>query len=177
MKEVSMRTHYFKGLVSSMFVIVLAGLLLVVPANYAQQDISKLHLDKVPKKVMNALKSKFPGAEIYKWTREKEGDIVVYDFEFKQGNQDFEADIKEDGTIHNWEKAIGAGDLPEAVKTAVRKKYPHSILKEIMVITAIKDGKDVLEGYEIVLETVNKKEVEVMVAPDGEILEESAGEE
>lgn len=46
-----------------------------------------------------------------------------------------------------------------------------------MVITAIKDGKDVLEGYEIVLETANKKEVEVMVAPDGKILEESAGEE
>lgn len=165
--------HYFKGLASSLFAIVLAGLFLVVPANYGQQDINKLHLDKVPKKVMNALKSKFPRAEIHKWTKEKEGNIVVYDFEFKQDDQNFEADIKEDGTIHNWEKAIGAKDLPEAVKKAVEKMYPQSILKEIMMITAIKDGKDALEGYEIVLETADKKEVEVMVAPDGKILEES----
>jgi hypothetical protein len=41
-----------------------------------------------------------------------------------------------------------------------------------MVITAVKDGKDALEGYEIVIETADKKEVEVTVAPDGEILEE-----
>lgn len=48
-----MRTHHFKGLVSSLFAIVLAGLFLVVPANYAQQDINTLHLDRVPKKVGN----------------------------------------------------------------------------------------------------------------------------
>jgi hypothetical protein len=40
-----------------------------------------------------------------------------------------------------------------------------------MVITAVVDGKDVLEGYEIVLETTDRKEVEVTVAPDGKILE------
>jgi hypothetical protein len=132
-----------------------------------------LELDKIPEVVMHTLKAKFPKAEIHKWTKEKEGEIVVYDIEFRQVGRKFEADIKEDGTIHNWEKAIEAKDLPTAVKKAVEQKYPESILKEIMVITAVKDGEDALEGYEIVLETADKKELEMMVAPDGKILEDS----
>jgi hypothetical protein len=135
-----------------------------------------LELDKIPKVVMDALKAKFPDAEIHKWTKEKEGDIVVYDIEFKQQDRKFEADIKEDGSIHNWEKEIAAEDLPEAVVKAVEEKYPNSTHREIMEITTVKDGEDALEGYEIVLETAGNKEVEITVAPDGEVLEES-GEE
>ena len=139
----------------------------------AKDDIE---LDKIPQVVMDGLKAKFPKAEIHKWTKEKEGDIVVYDIELKQEGRKFEADIKEDGTIHNWEKAIETKDLPEAIKRTVEMKYPQSTIKEIMEITAVNDGKDALEGYEIVLETADKKEVEVTVAPDGKILEDS-GEE
>ncbi|UCB52928.1 MAG: PepSY-like domain-containing protein [Candidatus Zixiibacteriota bacterium] len=135
-----------------------------------------LELDKIPQVVMDALKARFPEAEIHKWTKEKEGDIVVYDIEFKQQDRTFEADIKEDGTIHNWEKEIAAEDLPDAAMKAVEMKYPTSTIQEIMEITAVSEGKEALEGYEVVLETADKKEVEVTVAPDGGILEDS-GEE
>jgi hypothetical protein len=40
----------------------------------------------------------------------------------------------------------------------------------------VKNNKEMLEGYEIVLETADKKEVEVTVAPDGKILEDSTDE-
>jgi hypothetical protein len=132
-----------------------------------------LELDKIPKVVMDALNAKFPDSEIHKWTKEKEGDIVVYDIEFKQQGRKFEADIKEDGTIHNWEKEIAAEDLPETVMKAVETKYPRSTLNEIMEITAVTEGKEALEAYEVVLETFDKKEVEVTVASDGKILEDS----
>ena len=36
----------------------------------------KVDLEKVPKKVMDALKAKFPKAKIHKWSKEKEGDAV-----------------------------------------------------------------------------------------------------
>ena len=42
----------------------------------------KLDLDKIPKNVMDSLKAKFPKAKIHKWTKEKDGDNVVYDVEF-----------------------------------------------------------------------------------------------
>jgi len=131
---------------------------------------------EVPQLIADALKAKFPEAEIDKWTQEKEGDIVVYDIEFKQQDQKFEADIKEDGSIHNWEKAIAAEDLPEAVRLAAEKTYPNAVLKEIMMITAVVDGQDALEGYEIVLQTADDKEVEITVAPDGSVLEDSGKE-
>src|SRR5262245_48729213 len=100
-----------------------AALLLSAPITSAQ-DKKNIDLDKIPKVVMDGLKAKFPKAAIDKCTREKEGDIIVYDIEFKQDGRKFEADIKEDGTIHNWEKEIALGDLPAAVKKAVDKKYP-----------------------------------------------------
>jgi hypothetical protein len=136
----------------------------------AREDVK---LAEIPQVVMDTLKAKFPEAEIQKWTQEKEGDIVVYDIEFKQQEKKFEADIKEDGTIHNWEKQIAGEELPGAVKQTVEKTYPGASLKEIMMITAVVDGQDSLEGYEIVLATAEGKEVEITVAPDGTVLEDS----
>jgi hypothetical protein len=40
-------------------------------------------------------------------------------------------------------------------------------MTEVMVVTAVKDGKDQLEGYEVVLHFRDKRDVEVTVAPDG----------
>lgn len=139
----------------------------------AQED---LQLDQIPQVVMDALKAKFPDAEIHKWDREKEGDIVVYDFEFKQVGQNFEADIQENGMIHNWEKAIEVTDLPEAVRATIDEMYPGATLKEIMEITEVKGTDEKLEGYEVVVEIPDKGETEITIAPDGTILEDS-GEE
>jgi len=157
------------GLVAAL----LAGLLLAEPGARAQDQKDKLDLDKIPKAVMDALKAKFPRAEIHKWTKEKEGGDDIYDIEFKQAGRKGEADIKADGTILNFEKEMAAKDLPKAVTAAVEKKYPKSVLKEIMEITEVKDKVEKLHGYEIVLETAAKKEVEVTVAPDGKILEDT----
>src|SRR5215207_9951339 len=71
---------------------VVAALALAVVAQ-ADDQKDKPDLDKIPKKVMDALKARFPKAEIHKWTKEKEGDKDVYDIEFKQGARKFEADI------------------------------------------------------------------------------------
>jgi uncharacterized membrane protein YkoI len=133
----------------------------------------KLDVDKIPGKVMDALKARFPEAKISKWTREEESELVVYDIEFEQAGRKFEADIKEDGAIHNWEKAIQAEDLPEIVKKSVLERYAQSTITEIMEISAVQDGKDVLLGYEIVIETADKNVFELTVAPEGEILEDS----
>src|SRR5262245_2081124 len=100
----------------------LAAAVLLVPV--ARGDDKAKDVDKIPTAVMDALKAKFPKAEIHKWTKEKEGDAVVYDIEFKDGDRKCEADIKEDGTYVNYEREVAAKDLPKAVVAAVEKKYP-----------------------------------------------------
>jgi hypothetical protein len=143
------------------------------PAVTEKPVTDTLQLDKIPQVVMDGLKAKFPNAEIHKWTEEKEGDIIVYDFEFTQDGRNFEADIMEDGTIHNWEIAVADTNLSEVVMKAVEGRYPGAAIQEVMAVTAVTDGMDALEGYEIVLLTADSTDVEVMVAPDGEILEDS----
>src|SRR5262245_45113273 len=127
-----MMTHHLPKRVLGLFSVAITGLLLAAAAAPPQDQKDKLNLDKIPKAVMDTLKAKFPKAAIHKWTKEKELGKVVYDIEFKQGDRKFEADIFEDGTIHNWEQEVAAKDLPEAVTKAVEKRYPKATIKEIM---------------------------------------------
>ena len=127
--------------------------------------------DKLPANIMSALTARFPQAKIDKWTKEKEDGKEVYDIEFKQGERKFEADIFVDGTIHNWEQQIVLKDLPSAVVQTVNKQFPNATMKEIMAVTDVTNGKERLEGYEIVVHRAMKKDVEMTVAPDGKILE------
>jgi hypothetical protein len=151
----------------------LCALLLLAPASRAEEK-DKLQLDKVPKKVMDALKAKFPKAKIHKCTREEtSGSAVVYHVEFKVGGRKGKAAITEYSALLNYEEEVAAKDLPAAVKKAVDKRYPKAKLKEIRKIAKIKDKKEILVVYEITLTTADKKDVEVKVDDDGEVLEDS----
>src|SRR5262245_31301565 len=124
--------------------IVLLGffvLLLIVGVGELRAKEEPVPQDKIPKAVMDALLAKFPKARIDKCVKEDQGDDVVYDIEFKQEGRKCEADIKEDGTYINYEKAIEARDLPKAVRDAIEKKYPKATLNEIMEETEVK-GKE-----------------------------------
>ncbi len=139
----------------------------------ARVDDSKVKdSGKIPKQVMDALRAKFPKAEIRKWTQEKEGNDVIYDIEFVENGRACEADIKEDGTYINYEKAIVAKDLPAAVSKTIEGKFPKATLKEIMEETEVTGKDEKLSAYEVVLVTSDKRTVEIRLSPDGKILEE-----
>lgn len=129
--------------------------------------------DQIPKAVMDALHARFPKASIDKCTREREFFTVVYDIEFNQEGRKFEADIKENGTYINYEKAIEAIALPKVVSDAIARKYPNSVMKEIMEETEIKGKTEKLSAYEVVLKTSDGREAEVRVSPSGKILEDT----
>ncbi len=127
--------------------------------------------DKLPPNVLSALIARFPQAKIEKWTKEKEDGKAVYDIEFTQAGKKFEADIFADATIHNWEQQIAASDLPQPVMQTVARQFPKAEMKEIMAVTAVTNGNERLEGYEIVVQRPHKKDVELTVTPDGRVLE------
>ncbi len=149
------------------------SLLMFIGTANVRSEEEAVPQDKIPKVVMDALLAKFPKAKIDKCTREKEDDKVIYDIEFKQEGRKCEADIKDDGKFLNYEKAIEAKDLPKPVREAIDKKYPKATLKEIMEETEVKGREEKLAAYEVVLDTADKQEVELKLAPDGKILEES----
>ncbi len=92
-------------------------------------------LGGIPAKVMNALKARFPNPEVQKCTPGRGG--------------------------RDREREIPVKDLPAAVRKAMASRYPKATIKEVMAITAVKDGKDTAAGYEISLEAAGKRAVEV----------------
>jgi uncharacterized membrane protein YkoI len=159
-------------------VAVLTGLVIAGSVGMGQgKETSPAKQVVLPARVLNGLKAKFPSAVIAKQTMEKEDGKEVYDIEFTQARVKHEADLSADGTILNWEKAVPAKELPAAVTRAIGKKYPKAVIREVMAVTEVKGGKEALEGYEVTLRTADKKEQEIMISPDGKILEESGDEE
>jgi uncharacterized membrane protein YkoI len=132
-------------------------------------DEEKVPLDKLPKPVMEAVKKRFPKAEIVSASREKEGDKYEYEVSIKEGGKNIDVTLTPEGTILSLEKEIAAADLPKAVTEALEAKYPKAAYKTIEAIIKVKDGNEKLESYEVQLVTADKKSIEVVLSPDGKI--------
>ena len=128
---------------------------------------------KLPKAVEDSLRTRFPGATIDKVSKEKEKGAVVYDIEFRQEGQKFEADFLASGALQNWERETPLAGLPAAVRDAAANRYPQAVIQSAMAVTAVANGKETLEGYELSLKTSGRKAIEMTVAPDGKIIEDS----
>src|SRR5262245_4336800 len=118
-----------------------AGLVLLAAVAGADEKDKKISLDKAPKAVQDAIKGRFPKAEVASIEKETEGGKVVYDVELKHEGRKYEMDIQENGTVLEIEKEIAAKDLPEAVTKGIEAKYPKATLKEVMEMYTVK-GKE-----------------------------------
>lgn len=152
-------------------IVTAATLALAVASTGAAQD-EKISADKLPPKVAAALTTKFPGATITTATKTRENGELIYDIEMTRGGRKHEMDVREDGSIVNFENEIAVKDLPRPVRAAVTARYPKCTLKEAMQVMVTKNGKDIVDEYEVLIVTAEQKIVEVTVSPDGTIKEE-----
>jgi uncharacterized membrane protein YkoI len=140
---------------------------LLVLGVMARADEEKISPDKLPAKVMAAVKERFPGAEFTSITKETMDKNVVYDIELKHKGRKYEMDIKEDGTVLEVEKEVDLKDVPAAVTKAIEAKYPKSTVKEVMEVNIVKGKEEKPDHYEVLIETADKKKMELEVALDG----------
>jgi uncharacterized membrane protein YkoI len=143
----------------------------MVTARAAWAD-EKVPLDKVPAKVMAAIKDRFPGAEINSVEKETEDGKVVYDVELKQKDRKYEMDIQEDGTVLEIEKEVFSKDVPKAITDAIAAKYPKSTVKEVMEVNKVTGKEETPIHYEVELVTAEQKKLEVIVSLDGKSVKE-----
>jgi uncharacterized membrane protein YkoI len=149
-------------------IIAVAAALSLATAGRAGDE--KVEIDKLPKAVVDALKARFPGAELKSAEKEKDGDKFFFDVTLKHKDQNYEVAVTPEGVITGYEHQIDAKDLPKAVSKALEAKYPKATYAMIEEVFKVKDKKDVLEYYEVAVVTADKKQLEVHVAPDGKIL-------
>ena len=153
-----MRKRFEVGLIA------VFGLSAIVTLSRA--DEVKIPLDQVPAVVMKAVKDKYPKAEVKGAEKDDSDGKVMYELNLEENGQKIDVSVKPDGTIASAEKVIEIKDLPKKVSDAVKAKYPKATLKSAEEVIA--DGKT---SYEVVID-VEKKTREVVLDPDGKILDD-----
>lgn len=138
----------------------------------ALADEEKVPLDKLPKAVSEAVKKRFPDAKMLSAEKETDNGKTVYEVAVKDKGQNIEVTLTPEGDITEIEKQIEAKDLPKAAAEALEKKYPKATYKMIEEVIKVKDGKENLEYYEVLLVTVEKKKLEVSVTAEGKLTKE-----
>ncbi|MDY3558166.1 PepSY-like domain-containing protein [Gemmata sp. JC673] len=149
-------------------VAVVAG---AIAAAGVRADEEKVPLDKLPKAVADAVKKRFPKGELVEAAKETEGDKVEYEVTVKDGGTKIDVMLTPDGKITVIEKQLAAKDLPKAVTEALGAKYPKATLKTVEEVIKVKDGKEALDFYEVLVVTADKKTFEVKLTAEGKITE------
>jgi uncharacterized membrane protein YkoI len=144
---------------------------LLVAALGVCADEEKIPLNKVPKAVMDAVKAKFPNAELIEAAKEEEKGTIEYEVTLKFKGYQYDVTASPDGKIIAVEKLIPAKELPKAVADTVAAKYAKAKIKTAEEIT--KDGKIT---YEVHLVTADNASIEVVLDPSGKVLKEEREE-
>jgi hypothetical protein len=151
----------------------LAVVVMVTASGIARAD-DNVPVDKLPKAVVDTLKKRFPKGELTKASKSGEGDKTAYEVSVKEGTLKADVDLTAAGVITGMEKQIAEADLPKVIAAAVKAKQPKGTVKACEEVIAVKDGKEVLEYYEVVVETPEKKTVELEIEKDGKVRKENA---
>jgi hypothetical protein len=157
--------------------VTVASLGLLVAASSGRADEEKVALKDVPKAVLDAIKAKFPGAELTEAAKETEDGKTTYEVALKdKAGKAVDVAATAEGKITEIETTIAAKDLPKAVVSAIDAKYPKATVKKAEEIVAI-DGDKETKSFEVVLTTADKKTLEVKLSPEGKALEEEDDDE
>jgi hypothetical protein len=156
-------------------VVALCGLAFLPTTGHAQKAATDT---KLPDAVKKTFEARFPKGEIEKVEAEEEGGVTVYDIEFKDGETEKETDITADGTMLEYTVVIAAKAVPEAAMKPIREAAAGATMKRVERIEIsheTRDGKTIklprpLTHYAVDMEK-GAKTAEVVVAPDGEVVE------
>jgi hypothetical protein len=132
----------------------------------------KVAIDKLPKAVTEAVAKRFPEAKLLSAEKESADGKTVYDVALKNKNQNIEVTVTPEGKIDSYEIEIAAKDMSRAAIATLEAKYPKATYTKVEEVYKVKDGKEKMEEYEVLLMTADKK-VEVLVTPEGRITKTS----
>jgi hypothetical protein len=133
-------------------VLVMAGLL----SACSNQEISS---GKVPSVVLNAISQQYPVKEEVEW--KKIGPLYEAEIDLND-SVDLTVQVNEAGKVIMRKQDIAVAELPEAVRTAIRTRYPDDAIDD-----AERLEKDGLVFYQVELNSAGKKEKNLVFSVDG----------
>jgi uncharacterized membrane protein YkoI len=169
-----------RGIVGLLSACLVAGLVVLAPVAQGQEKgkdkpkAEKIAPDKLPQKILKAVKDRFPDAKITSAEKEIENGEVVYDIELTNKGRKHEMDIKADGTVVQIENEVAVKDLPKAVTKAINTKHPKCKIEEVMEVNNVKGAVVTPAHYEVVIVTAAGKKMELEVSLDGKTVKGGA---
>jgi hypothetical protein len=134
---------------------------------------------KLPPTVQKTFDSKFPNAKIEKLDVAKEGGVMVYDIEFREGRTQKETDIAEDGTMLEHTVFVAKKTLPKKAMKQIEKAAEglkmQRMAERIEISYETNDGKVVKlakpKTHYAVMLIKGDLESEIVVDGDGKVIE------
>jgi hypothetical protein len=146
----------------------LSALGLLALTGAAQADEEKISVKDLPRAVLKAVKTKFPGAEIKEAAEEEDDEGETrYEVSLEFKGHAFDVALEPNGKIVEVEKAIDPEDLPRAVKKALAAAHPKAKIEKAEEVS--KAGR--APYYEVVIKS------EVAFTATGKLVEAEADEE
>jgi uncharacterized membrane protein YkoI len=127
------------------------------PAAAGSEPSDKIEIGQLPKPVSDAVKKKYAQAVIKAAEKGDEDGKTVYEVSVTNGKQNLDITLDPSGKILLVEKEVTEKDLPKSVLAAAKAKNPQGTVK--LCEELWKDDK--LSGYEVTVETPDKKTVEI----------------
>jgi Putative beta-lactamase-inhibitor-like, PepSY-like len=125
------------------------------------QEEQAIKCDKVPAAVHTTFQTAYPKATIRDCSKEIEKGKVAYEISSIEDKTHRDILYHEDGTVIVVEEVIPSGELPEAVRLAISKKYPKGPITLAERLT-----RDSSVSYEIRLKHRGKT-LELVYDPEG----------
>ena len=153
--------------------IVSLGLLAAISP--ARADEEAIKVKDLPKVVLDAVKARFPGAEVTGAAREEEDNKLTYEVVLKDQGAPVDVAVSPKGKILEVERTIPTGTLPAAVAAAIQARYPRAEIKKAEQVIKYEEGEGEEQFFEVVLSVPGRDSVEVKLSPKGKILDEEEG--
>jgi uncharacterized membrane protein YkoI len=146
------------------------GLLVLVAACAGQE--ATIALSDVPPPVMSAIRDRFAQATAVAASRETKDGRTLYEVTLKSGTRQIDVTSTAEGELIEVEGGLTENDLPAAVTNAISVKYPGAKYRIVEDVKTSDPSAPRSSYFEVLLETTNKRFVEVQIAADGTILKE-----
>lgn len=154
--------------------IVALGLLALT--GMATADEAKIPLKDVPTAVLDAVKARLPGAELTAAAKETEDGKTIFEITLKDKGRNIDVAVTAAGKILEVETEVSPRDLPRAVASAIKSRYPKATIKKAEEIVEFEDGEEE-KSFEVLLDTGAKKSQEVKLSPAGKFLKDEGDDE
>ena len=130
----------------------------------------KISLVRLPKSVSTTVDKMYPKAKIVEFCRGVGREEAVYEVTVNDKGHKVDITVDPQGHVEHLEREISFGKLPDAVLETLVNKYATTLPESAEAVYHRQERDDDLEFYQVRLETLDLRTLEVKVKPNGEVL-------